>query len=314
MLALPPAPGWEIRAEADRTGRTPLYDHAGVERPYAELCDEAGDRYLSELEPELWDKKYQRCLDAVTRLSDDIIGLDPDLLVIVGDDQDELFALNNNPSIAISYADVVATAGPSDDDPPEMKLFRERLGMDGASYPGDPDAALHLIEHLMASSFDLAAVCGPGERTGFGHAFAWVLGRLLRETSIPCVPVLLNTYYPPNQPRPQRCLELGHVLREACDSLPGDRRIVVVASGGLSHFVVDAGLDETVLSAIRDHDEDTLASLPTALLNSGTSEIRNWIAMSGASEGLDWRWTEYEAAYRTPAGSGCGLGFTLLTG
>jgi 3-O-methylgallate 3,4-dioxygenase len=130
---------------------------------------------------------------------------------------------------------------------------------------------------------------------------------------VPSIPVLLNTYYPPNQPTPKRCFELGINIREICESLPGDLRIVVIASGGLSHFVVNSELDEAVLAAIREHDAETLRGLPASTLNSGTSEIRNWIAMSGSSKGLTTRWTEYQPVYRTRAGTGCGLAFTLLS-
>jgi hypothetical protein len=139
-----------------------------------------------------------------------------------------------------------------------------------------------------------------------------VLGRLLNGTQIPSIPILLNTYFPPNQPAPERCLEFGQVLRRACESLPGNRRVIVVASGGLSHFVVDSELDECVLKAIRTHDVASLADIPTVLLNSGTSEIRNWITMSGSSEGLECEWMEYQPVYRTAAGTGCGLAFALL--
>jgi hypothetical protein len=35
--------------------------------------------------------------------------------------------------------------------------------------------------------------------------------------------------------------------------------------------------------------------------------------MSGASAGLESQWTEYQPVYRTAAGTGCGLAFTLLS-
>jgi 3-O-methylgallate 3,4-dioxygenase len=251
-------------------------------------------------------------MDAVKRLGQDIRGLRPDLLVIIGDDQDELFSSMNNPSIAVSYAPTVRSAG-SHDDESSGGVFRRRLGMDGEVHAADAPAALHLINELISARFDVATVGGLDGDKGFGHAFTWVLGRLLGGTSIPAIPILLNTYFPPNQPTPSRCLELGRVLQRACESLPGDRRVVVVASGGLSHFVVNAELDQEVLRAIEYHDYDSLEKLPAHLLNSGTSEIRNWIAMSGASDGLTLRWMEYQQVYRTAAGTGCGLAFALLS-
>jgi 3-O-methylgallate 3,4-dioxygenase len=48
-----------------------------------------------------------------------------------------------------------------------------------------------------------------------------------------------------------------------------------------------------------------------AQLNSGTSEIRNWIAAAGALEGLETAWQDYVPCYRSPAGTGCGMGFAV---
>ena len=44
-------------------------------------------------------------------------------------------------------------------------------------------------------------------------------------------------------------------------------------------------------------------------LNSGNSEIRNWIAAAGAAEHLTARALDYVPCYRSPAGTGCGMGF-----
>jgi 3-O-methylgallate 3,4-dioxygenase len=89
----------------------------------------------------------------------------------------------------------------------------------------------------------------------------------------------------------------------------GNERIGIIASGGLSHFTVDEALDRRVLEACRSGDEETLAQIAPARLNSGSSEIRNWIVMAGAAAGLRPQWQEYVPLYRTPAGTGCGMAF-----
>ncbi len=88
-------------------------------------------------------------------------------------------------------------------------------------------------------------------------------------------------------------------------------RVGIVASGGLSHFTVDEELDRAVLRACRDKDAETLSSLPLARLNGGSSEIRNWIAAAGAAEALPMVWHDYVPCYRSPAGTGCGMGFAV---
>ena len=72
---------------------------------------------------------------------------------------------------------------------------------------------------------------------------------------VPVVPVFLNAYYPPNQPSPARCLALGRGDR-ARDRRrsTADLRIGVLASGGLSHFVVDEAFDHAVIDAFKRHD------------------------------------------------------------
>ena len=68
-------------------------------------------------------------------------------------------------------------------------------------------------------------------------------------------------------------------------------------------------LDGDVIRALREKDADALQSLPREQLNSGSSEIRNWICAAGALEHLDLKWVHYTPGYRTPAGTGTGLCF-----
>ena len=56
-------------------------------------------------------------------------------------------------------------------------------------------------------------------------------------------------------------------------------RVAVMASGGLSHFVVDEEIDRATLKALAEKDVDGLRSLPREKLRSGTSEILNWVAL-----------------------------------
>jgi 3-O-methylgallate 3,4-dioxygenase len=90
-------------------------------------------------------------------------------------------------------------------------------------------------------------------------------------------------------------------------------RVGVVASGGLSHFTVDEGLDREIIRALRDKDAAALQSLPREQLKSGNSEIRNWICAAGALEHLGLDWVHYAPGYRTLAGTGTGLCFACWT-
>jgi hypothetical protein len=147
------------------------------------------------------------------------------------------------------------------------------------------------------------------EGLGEGHAFGFVHKRLMDGAAIPVVPLVLNTYYPPNQPTPRRCYRLGQAIRAAVDSLPGNARVGIIASGGLSHFTIDEELDGAVIAALRAKDAARLEGLPRHKLNSGNSEIRNWICAAGALEQLKLDWLTYVPGYRTLAGTGTGMCF-----
>ena len=65
------------------------------------------------------------------------------------------------------------------------------------------------------------------------------------------------------------------------------------------------------MQALKNKDAEALCSLPGALLNSGNSEIRNWICMAAACDHLDLQHMAYIPGYRTPGGTGTGLCFAL---
>jgi hypothetical protein len=101
------------------------------------------------------------------------------------------------------------------------------------------------------------------------------------------------------------------MLGEAVASFDGCERVGVVASGGLSHFLVLEDLDREVLAALERHDLAALTSIPEATFTSGTSEIKNWITVAAMVPQLRFELLDYVPGYRTPAGSGTGLAFAL---
>jgi hypothetical protein len=317
MVTLDPAVTWPARALADAVNPG-LYDTDGVIRTYDELVTAAAGKFDGELDPDVWAAKHGQALASIDRLGRDVLALEPDLVIAVGDDQNEMFGFDNVPALSVYYGEQIPIVPPPSREPtlPNEREVRLLQGLDGSVHPGDAEAAARLITELTARGFDVAAgnkIRDHGPHRGFGHAIAFVLVRLLKSAGVPCVPVLLNTYYPPNQPSPGRCVGLGTALARAVRTLPGSRRAVVIASGGLSHFVVDTDLDGRLLAGMRAGDLDALAALPASRMNSGTSEGRNWLVAAGAggAEGLRHQWSQYVPAYRSPAGTGTGLAFGL---
>ena len=63
------------------------------------------------------------------------------------------------------------------------------------------------------------------------------------------------------------------------------------------------------MKALADQDAGALRALPRAKLRSGTSEILNWVAVGGVAEPMEMTLVDYVPGYRSPAGTGCGMGF-----
>jgi aromatic ring-opening dioxygenase catalytic subunit (LigB family) len=154
-----------------------------------------------------------------------------------------------------------------------------------------------------------AAKVDDPHKAGFGHAYGFIIERLFKSKPIPVVPILLNTYYPPNAPTARRSYDIGRKIARIIEQSKSDLRVAVAASGGLSHFVVDENLDRKILHAIEKKDAETLRSLSRDELNSGSSEILNWVMVAGMSEKLNNDWSEYYPGRRTPAGTGTGMAF-----
>lgn len=191
---------------------------------------------------------------------------------------------------------------------PEWKKAEQR-GWAGTApvYRNHTELAEYLMAWLSDHEFDIART--NRLREGIGHAFSFLYRRILPGGTLPMVPVMVNTCYPPNQPRPGRCYDLGRCIREAIESWESGARVVVMASGSLSHFVVDEDLDRAALKTLAEKDGDGLRSLPREKLRSGTSEILNWVALGGAAESMEMTLVDYVPGYRTVAGTGCGMGF-----
>ena len=304
---------WSDHAERDR--RNPrLLGRDARYHTYDELLAGADPALEKELAPEVWERKYQRCQEAIEALTAELATARPDIAIVIGDDQRELFRDDGIPAFA-------CFAGPQLIDMPPSGEALERMPMgiraaSWAAHAGQPeshpvDAALgaHIAEHLARADFDLTVFERQPAGRSLGHAFTFPRYRLGLAAGTPIVPVFVNTYYPPNVPSAARCYALGQALRRAVESWPERARVAVIASGGLSHFVVDEELDRRVLDAITARDGGALGSLSRDQLRSGNSEILNWIAAAGALEGLAPAVLGYVPGYRTPAGTGAGMAF-----
>jgi 3-O-methylgallate 3,4-dioxygenase len=312
-----PALGSPAEDFAEHARRDETYEHHldldGNPATYADLVRRADPSIAAEITPERIAARVTECANAIARLAAAIAAVKLDVLVIVGDDQREQYRDENLPAFLVYWGERITNTVSDlpDSAPAYWKRARAQYHEpDGPrDYPVAADLGRHLIEFLIDQEFDVAHGRKLPRDRGEGHAFGFVHRRLIADRIIPVLPIAVNTYYPPNQPRPGRCYRLGQAIRAAIAHWPEDRRVGIIASGGLSHFTVNEALDRAMLDACRANDGKRLAALPLAQLNSGNSEIRNWIVAAGAAEGLRTRWQEYIPFYRTLAGTGCAMAF-----
>jgi len=297
--------------ESDPKGQH-YYDRAGRKVTYNDLLAAAPPRSEEVVTPEKMSARYDEVQAAIDELRQRVQAARLDVLIVVGDDQTELFRLSNNPALAIFYGKTIRnTAARNTPGDPWYKQARMRRHEPEGDreYPVKHDLAEWLIQRLTEREFDISAMNGLEAGQSEGHAFQFVHRRYLQEAEIPVVPVILNTFDPPNQPTPRRCVRLGQALKELVEEYPDDLRVGFIASGGLSHFVVDEELDNGIIRAIREKDSEWLANLNPLQLQAGSSEIRNWLVVAQAVRDLDLDWVSYTPAYRTPALTGTGLCF-----
>src|SRR5258706_83288 len=161
------------------------------------------------------------------RMKAEIAAAKLDALVVVGDDQYELFGDQHMPAIAIYYGETIRNAPqqPVAEGDWYRRAQMRRLEEAGeVHYPCHRHLALHLIDALVEREFDLSALAALSAGQHEGHAYSFVHRWYLKDAPLPIVPVFLNTYNPPNPPLPQRCVKLGAALKDSIAANPEDRR------------------------------------------------------------------------------------------
>ena len=214
--------------------------------------------------------------------------LAPDVAIVVYNDHASAFSLELIPTFALGVA---AEFPPADE------------GYGPRAVPpaiGHPDLAWHLAESLILDEFDLTIVnemavdhgCTVPLSVAFGQPEAW-----------PCrvIPLCVNVIqYPP--PTGHRCLALGRAIRRAVDAYPGDERVMIFGTGGMSHQLqgeraglVNLDFDREFLDRLVTDPEGQAAVDHTTYLREAGSEgieLVMWLVMRGA---LD---AEVEERYR----------------
>jgi OH-DDVA oxygenase len=313
---------WSLRVPFDR--KKADHPFRGGVYGFEDLVDLRRDENL-DLQSSLAERtrRAARCTAAVAAMAEAFEAARADVAVILGNDQHELFLDDCIPAITIFKGPTIWDQPASAEQAARMPpgIHEAEWGHSPPAYteyPGHPDLARRLIESAVHAGFDITTSerlpAHPGHwSSGIGHAFGFVYRQIMRDRVIPNVPIVFNTFFPPNQPPARRCFELGRMVARTVRAWPVDARVAIFGSGGMSHFVIDEELDQRIFVALRNRDPEALCSIDERWLQSGSSELKNWIAAAGALFETDLRGevVDYVPCYRSEAGTGTANGFVF---
>ena len=300
-----PPEGWAKLGDGDT--RDPRFD-------FQALLRKAKPGLERELTAEAQGGRYKAAHGALAQLREAIDAARLDVLLVISnqhrvytDDQHAVFGVLRAANFPVTKRselpfDPDARFLPSEQQDKSVKTVIQK--------PGHAALANHLIQSLIEDGFDIA--CLDQLRNGgvLDDAFSFPYDWLLGGASLPLVPFLLSRDLP-NQATAKRCVQLGTALGKAIAAWPEDARVGLMASGGLSHQIVDDELDMRVVKALRAGDLDDLSKLPRERLNigPGTPEILNWVTVAAAMAPKTMTLVDYLPCYRSLAGTGHGLAF-----
>lgn len=209
-----------------------------------------------------------------------IEALKPDAIVGISVEHFTNFNFGNLPAFAISTADF--HLGPVT---PEMAEF---LKVEQHTYPSIGKLGRHIYEYALTQEFDPALVEGG---MAFDENFCVPFKHLDPESKYPLIPIILNGVNPP-WPTAKRSYDFGEMVRRAIEAQDEVNRVIVVGTGGLSHWVglpesgtVNEEFDRDFIARIESGDPDQLKSYSPQEIDAagnGAHEVRTWIAAAGA--------------------------------
>jgi len=318
MLSIAPEI-WPERVKADRAN--PKHFYKGKTYTFDELVSlRKAENLAEQCTADVCRERHARCQRAILKLGDVFEASKPDIAVVVGNDQMEVFTSEHIPALAVFWGEFVEGIPRTPEflaklPPGIASAEADRTPTEYTQYPTLPALGRHIIERAIHDGFDVTQLtrltAGEIGSNAVPHAWGFVYRRIMRDKVVPHVPVFVNTFYPPNQPPASRCFNFGRTIGRAIASWSSDRTVAVIASGGLTHWVLDEPFDQIVIEAFKKGDAATLSTIPDEMFQAGTSEIKNWITVSGimAETRLKMNLVDYVPCYRSEAGTGNAMAF-----
>lgn len=223
----------------------------------------------------------------------------PDAIVIFSTDHFDRCFYDNLPPFLVAVGETAE--GPVNE---WLKIPKVKLRVAG-------ELGRFLVSEGLENGVDFASSAD----LGLDHAEVVPLSYLTPRWDIPIVPIVVNAFAPP-MPSLKRCMQVGAFVREAIERWPEQKRVAVVGTGGLSHWVglpetgrVNAEFDRWFLSClVGSRGAEVIAKYKRAedleqVAGNGGQEVRDWLAVAGAMPAnLRPRVLAYEPI------PGCGIG------
>ena len=199
-----------------------------------------------------------------------------DTVVAVYNDHLNRFQFDAYPTFALGLAPMLGVA----------REGRTPRGL--PDVPGDAPFAWHTAASLVRDEFD-PALC---QEMTLDHGVMSILPLLDPPPwSLKVVPIAVNVILEP-MPTPRRCWRLGEAIARAIDSFDPDRRVVVLATGGLSHQLhgsdfgfTNPAWDRRFMDLIEADPQPLVDASHADYITRGGAEsveMMVWLAMRGA--------------------------------
>ncbi|MFT4191193.1 MAG: class III extradiol dioxygenase subunit beta [Comamonas sp.] len=149
----------------------------------------------------------------------------PDVIFLVYNDHATAFSLDLIPTFAIGTAAEFQPADEGWGPRPVPKVV------------GHPELAAHIAQSVIQQDFDLTIVNKMEVDHGLTVPMSLVCGQPTQDDfawPCPVIPFAVNVVQYP-VPSGQRCFNLGRAIRRAVDSFPGDLKVQIWGTGGMSH-------------------------------------------------------------------------------
>jgi protocatechuate 4,5-dioxygenase beta chain len=241
-------------------------------------------------------EKTDACWAAYAHVRDRIRALGVDTVIVVGDDHYTIHGPNCIPSVLIGIGDVSGPVEPW-------------LGVPQSYIPNNTSLARHIMGH--------------GHRNGVDWAYAKTLvldhscyvpwHYAVRDVKgVRMIPVYLNAGVKPLIPT-RRAYEVGQAIGRAIATAPGDERIAIYGTGGMSHWPgmgrmgqINEAWDRKLVELIRAGDVGTLIAMSDEDIlregGNGGLELRNWVCAMGAFGDCTGEIITYQPVYEWVCG------------